>query len=76
MQNEYQLPESEYNRSLEAPNMLQDLPQFFETRNKTDILRAYLIAEEFEVDYIFYGSGNEYQRLKETKQRGSHWSFL
>jgi imidazolonepropionase-like amidohydrolase len=65
-----QLPDNEYNRSLEAWNMLQDLPQFFETRNKTDILRAYLIAEEFEVDYIFYGSGNEYQRLKDIKATG------
>ena len=48
-----QAPKGEYNRSLEAWNELQDVPQFFEVGNKIDILRAWKIADEFEIDYIF-----------------------
>ena len=65
-----QAPKGEYNRSLEAWNELQDLPQFFEVGNKIDILRAWEIADEFEVDYIFFGAGNEYQRLDEIAETG------
>lgn len=63
-------PKEEYNRSLEAWNELQDLPQFFEVGDKIDILRAWKIADEFEIDYIFFGAGNEYQRLNEIAETG------
>ena len=60
----------EYNRSLESWNELQDLPQFFEVDNKIDILRAWEIADEFEIDYIFFGAGDEYQRVDEIAETG------
>ncbi len=65
-----QAPEGEYNRSLEAWNELQDLPQFFEVGNKIDILRAWEIADEFEIDYIIFGAGDEYQRVNEIAETG------
>ncbi|MBF90861.1 MAG: amidohydrolase [Flavobacteriales bacterium] len=65
-----QAPKGEYNRSLEAWNELQDLPQFFEVDNKIDILRAWEIADEFEIDYIFFGAGDEYQRVDEIAETG------
>ena len=65
-----QAPKGEYNRSLEAWNELQDLPQFFEVDNKIDILRAWKIADEFEIDYIFFGAGDEYQRVDEIAETG------
>ena len=58
---------SEYNRSLEAWNKLQDLPQFFEVKDKLDILRIHKIADEFEIDYIIIGNGDEYQRIDELE---------
>ncbi len=51
-----------YNRSLEAWNNLQDLPQIFEVNDKLDIQRVWKIADEFEKDYILIGNGDEYQR--------------
>ena len=65
-----QEPVEEYNRSLEAWNEQQDLPQFFEVDNKIDILRAWKIADEFEIDYIFFGAGDEYQRVDEIVKTG------
>ena len=65
-----QAPKGEYNRSLEAWNELQDVPQFFEVGNKIDILRAWEIADEFEIDYIFFGAGDEYQRVNEIFETG------
>lgn len=57
----------EYNISLEAFNNLQALPQIFETTDKLNILRADKIGDEFRVNYIMKGSGNEYQRLDDLK---------
>jgi imidazolonepropionase-like amidohydrolase len=58
----------EYNRSLEAWNELQDVPQFFEVRDKLDIFRVHKIADEFEIDYTIVGNGDEYQRLNELAE--------
>jgi imidazolonepropionase-like amidohydrolase len=55
----------EYNRSLEAWNSTQDIPQFFEVKDKLDIFRVYKIADEFEIDYNVIGNGDEYQRINE-----------
>lgn len=57
----------EYNISLDAFNNLQTLPQIFETTDKLNILRADKIGDEFKVNYIMKGSGNEYQRLDDLK---------
>ncbi|MGL4596583.1 MAG: amidohydrolase family protein [Bacteroidia bacterium] len=62
----------EYNIGLESWNMNQLLPQIFETSDKWNVLRADKIGDEFKVQYIFKGSGNEYQRMDEMKAtRGS-----
>jgi imidazolonepropionase-like amidohydrolase len=57
----------EYNLSLEAFNNLQTLPQIFEVTDKLNITRADKIGDEFKVNYIIKGSGNEYQRLDDVK---------
>jgi len=57
----------EGNLSLEAMINNWDLPAFFDTSNKLDILRADLIGDEFDVQYAFYGNGDEYQRIPEIK---------
>lgn len=57
----------EYNISLEAFNSLQSLVQIFETTDKLSALRADKIGDEFKVNYIIKGSGNEYQRLDDIK---------
>ncbi|AHF15332.1 amidohydrolase family protein [Niabella soli] len=53
------------NRSLEAWNEDQQLPQIFEANDKWSDLRADRIGDEFGVQYIIKGGGNEYQRIKE-----------
>lgn len=57
----------EQNLSLEAFNQLQSLPQIFEASNKLNALRADKIGDEFGVQYIIKGSGDEYQRIAELK---------
>lgn len=46
------------------------LPQIFEANDKLNILRADKVGDEFNTQYIFKGSGNEYQRIKEIKATG------
>ncbi|MBZ4190478.1 amidohydrolase family protein [Niabella beijingensis] len=59
-------PEKEgINKTLEAWNEVQALPQIFETADKWSGLRADRIGDEFGVQYIIKGGGNEYQRIKE-----------
>ena len=53
------------NLSLEAWNANQSLPQIFEANDKWNDLRALKIANEFGVQYIIKGGGNEYQRMDE-----------
>jgi imidazolonepropionase-like amidohydrolase len=53
------------NLSLEAWNNLQSLPQIFEADDKWNDLRADRIGDEFGVQYIIKGGGNEYQRMPE-----------
>ena len=60
----------EFNISLDAFNMLQSLPQIFESNDKLNALRADKIGDEFKVKYIIKGSGNEYQRLEDIKSTG------
>jgi imidazolonepropionase-like amidohydrolase len=55
--------------SLEAFKTQQSLPRFFETDDKWEILRAQKIAEEFNIIFTYYGSGNEYSILNELASK-------
>ena len=55
----------EVNLSLQAFNDNLQLPQIFETSDKWYAVSADRIGDEFGVQYIIKGSGNEYQRIKE-----------
>lgn len=57
----------EKNLSLDAFNELKGLPSFFESNDKYSLLRADKIGDEFGVQYIIRGGGDEYQRLNEIK---------
>lgn len=57
----------QYNISLDSWNKLQSLPQIFEVKDKLSALRADKIGDEFKIQYIIKGSGDEYQRIEEIK---------
>ncbi len=59
------------NLSLQAWNATQALPQIFDAGDKWNNLRADRIGDEFGVQYIIKGGGNEYQRIKEMKGTGA-----
>ncbi|NCP45074.1 MAG: amidohydrolase family protein [Flavobacteriales bacterium] len=59
---------TENNLSLKSILDSWELPQIFETKDKLDILRADLIGDEFNMQYIFKGNGDEYQRIAEIKK--------
>ena len=53
------------NLSLQAWNDNKNLPQIFEANDKWNDIRADRIGDEFGIQYIIKGGGNEYQRIKE-----------
>lgn len=53
------------NMSLKAWNDNQSLPQIFDAGDKWNDLRADRIGDEFGIQFIIKGGGNEYQRIKE-----------
>lgn len=53
------------NLSLEALLDQQNGQLFFETDDKYEILRAKKIADEFNLNFVYIGSGNEYESLRE-----------
>ncbi len=53
------------NISLQAWNDEQGLPQIFDANDKWSDIRADRIGDEFGVQYIIKGGGNEYQRMAE-----------
>jgi imidazolonepropionase-like amidohydrolase len=57
----------EYNISLEEWNRIQNLPQIFEVTDKLSALRADKIGDEFRIQYIIKGKGDEYQRIQDIK---------
>jgi imidazolonepropionase-like amidohydrolase len=61
----------EYNLSLDEWNRIQKFPQIFEANDKLNILRADKIGDEFKIQYIIKGGGDEYQRIKEIKETGA-----
>ncbi|MEM6298303.1 MAG: amidohydrolase family protein [Bacteroidota bacterium] len=56
-----------YDQTLEGWQALQKYPQFFETSDRLNLLRADGVGDEFGVQYIFKGNGDEYQRLEAIK---------
>lgn len=59
------------NLSLDALTRQKSLPQIFEVTDKLSILRADKIGDEFGVQFIIKGAGDEYQRLEEVKATGA-----
>ena len=57
----------EFNISLNAVSKNKELLQIFEANDKLSILRADKIGDEFELQYVFKGKGDEYQRIAEIK---------
>ena len=53
------------NMSLQAWNEEQGLPQIFDANDKWSDIRADRIGDEFGVQYIIKGGGNEYQRIND-----------
>lgn len=61
----------ETNISLEAINAHRELIHIFDTKDKLEILRADKIGEEFGIQFIIKGGGNEYQRIPEIVKTGA-----
>lgn len=61
-------PNKEYkDLTLEAWNASQSLPQMFDAPGWMQILRADKVGDEFGIQYIIKGNGDEYQRLDAVK---------
>ena len=58
-------------KSLDAWIETQDLPQIFEVNNWQSVLRADKIGDEFGVQYIIKGGGDEYKRINSIKASGA-----
>lgn len=67
----YGKQQDEYNISLDAFGKTQALPQFFETDDVLDLLRADNVAKEFGKRYVIKSGGNEYQKIDAVKATGS-----
>ena len=61
----------ETNLSLEAWRDLQELPQIFAVDDWQNALRADKVGDEFGVQYVIKGGGDEYQRLDALKASGA-----
>ena len=57
--------------SLESWIKNQSLPQFFEAGGWMTALRADKVGDEFGVQYVITGGGDEYQRIAEIKKSGA-----
>lgn len=53
--------------ALEALNRNKTLPQIFKTDNLLDELRADKVGDEYGIQYLIFGSGNEFERIAEVK---------
>jgi len=53
--------------SLDSWISQQSLPQIFEANDKLNVLRVDAVGDEFGVQYIIKGGGDEYQRISEIK---------
>jgi len=59
--------------SLEAFSAQQNLPQIFHTDDYLDALRADKVGDEFGVQYILVGGGDEYKRIDEIKNTNARF---
>ncbi len=66
--------ENFFDNTLEAVNSQRSLPQVFEANSWINALRADRIGDEFGIQFIFKGGGNEYQRVTDLKATGA--SFI
>jgi imidazolonepropionase-like amidohydrolase len=57
----------EYNISIEKWIELEKLPAIFDVNHRFNILRADKLGDEFGIQYIFKGGGDEYQRIDAIK---------
>ncbi len=60
----------DFDASLEALNTNSSLPKVFRAKGKHNIYRANNVGKEFGIDFLFVGSGNEYQMLRDLKGAG------
>ncbi|MCB0396392.1 MAG: amidohydrolase family protein [Flavobacteriales bacterium] len=67
----YKASAGEHNLSLEAWNSIQSLPQIFEVGDKWSAVRADKIGDEFRIQYVIKGNGDEYQRIDAMKATGA-----
>ncbi|MEQ8470780.1 MAG: amidohydrolase family protein [Marinoscillum sp.] len=68
----YKTASDQTNLSLQSFNDVQSLPQVFEANGgKLRVLLADKIGDEFGVQYIIKGNGDEYQRINEVKATGA-----
>ena len=56
------------NISLSEYNANKNLAKIFEVKSHLDYGRLFKISDEFEIDYIVKGTGNEFLKLEEIKQ--------
>ena len=54
--------------SLASLNKNKQLSQIFYAGEKSNALRANQIAKEFEIDYVLFGGGNEYELIEDIKK--------
>ena len=66
-----QKEQTEYNISLNSFNELQSLPQIFEANDKLNLFRVQELGNEFGINYIIKGKGDEYQRAAEIAKGGN-----
>ena len=58
------------NISLSAFNSKKALPKIFELKTPLDYSRLFKISDEFEIDFIAKGNGNEFLKINEIKETG------
>jgi imidazolonepropionase-like amidohydrolase len=63
----YKTQKAETNFTLAALNQLEKLPAVFAVESKLNVLRADKVGDEFGMQYIIKGAGDEYQRIDEIK---------
>ncbi|MDX1470626.1 MAG: amidohydrolase family protein [Flavobacteriaceae bacterium] len=54
--------------SLEALNENKNLVQIFEAGSRANVLRADKVGDQFNIQYVILGGGDEYERVNEIKQ--------
>lgn len=59
------------NTSLDALNRIQTLPAIFDAGDKLGMLRADKVGDEFGIQYVVRGSGDEYQLIDEVRATGA-----